>query len=148
MLERMNGMFAFALYDRYQRRILLARDRFGEKPLYVYHGTDAVLFASEIKALLAHPAVRVEIDADGLSQYRVFQHTLGERTLFRGITQLEPASYLEASPTPARCSRRARTGRSRPSTSPCGRAITRSLRRSSRTPCACGCAATCRSAPT
>src|SRR4051794_16438922 len=94
MFEHMNGMFAFALYDRPRRQLLLARDRFGEKPLYIYEDDEVFLFASEIKALLAHPSVKAEADPQGLDEYRSFQHTLGTRTLYRGIRKLEAASYL------------------------------------------------------
>lgn len=94
MFEHMNGMFAFALFDRAARRLVLARDRFGEKPLYVFENDDVFLFASEIKALLVHPDVRAEVDPVGLDEYRSFQHTLGTRTLFEGIRKLAPGSLL------------------------------------------------------
>lgn len=94
MFARMNGMFAFALYDRPRRRILLARDRFGEKPLYWYRDGGRFLFASEIKALLQAPAVHAEPDPAALQEYLTFQYCLGERTLFKGIRRLPPAHYL------------------------------------------------------
>ena len=93
MFERMNGMFAFAIYDRRQRRLLLARDRFGEKPLYVYEDGDRLLFASEIKAFL-EAGVAARPDPDALHEYLTFQYCLGERTLFEGVRKLRPASYL------------------------------------------------------
>ncbi|MEO6059403.1 MAG: asparagine synthase (glutamine-hydrolyzing), partial [Candidatus Limnocylindria bacterium] len=96
-LRRLNGMFAFAIYDPARRTLLLARDRFGEKPLY-YHrtGDGTFLFASEIKALLAHPGVRAR--AQGQSVYRFLRHKLTElepATFFEGIVALAPAHYLE-----------------------------------------------------
>ena len=94
MFERMNGMFAFALYDRRERRLLLARDRFGERPLYVYRDGERVAFASEIKALLTLPGVRAEADEQALHEYLTFQYCLGDRTLFRGVRKLPPATYL------------------------------------------------------
>jgi asparagine synthase (glutamine-hydrolysing) len=93
MFERMNGMFAFAIYDRRQRRLLLARDRFGEKPLYVYEDGERLLFASEIKSFL-EAGVVARPDRDALDEYFTFQYCLGERTLFEGVRKLRPASYL------------------------------------------------------
>lgn len=92
-VHRLNGMFAFLLYDRDRRIILVARDHFGIKPLYLRRFRDRLLFASEIKALLAHPDVRSEVDCIGLRDYLTFQFVLGEQTLFRGITKLLPAHY-------------------------------------------------------
>ncbi|MGQ0535906.1 MAG: asparagine synthase (glutamine-hydrolyzing) [Methanobacteriota archaeon] len=94
MLERLNGMFAFAIYDRANDRLLLARDRFGEKPLYLYEDDGRLLFASEIKGLLAAPGVRAEPDWQGVHEYLTFQFCLGDRTMFRGIRKLRPAHYL------------------------------------------------------
>lgn len=94
MFERMNGMFAFALYDRAHGRVLFARDRFGEKPLYVHRGEHGLSFASEIKALLQNPDVETRPDQAALHEYLTFQYCLGERTLFEDVTKLRPASYL------------------------------------------------------
>ena len=96
-LGRLNGMFAFALYDPSRRTLLLARDRFGEKPLY-YHraGDGSFLFASEIKALLAHPSVPARPERQ--SVYRFLRHKLTEldpATFFEGISALPPAHFLE-----------------------------------------------------
>jgi len=96
-LPRLNGMFAFALYDPSRRTLLLARDRFGEKPLYYHRAQDgSFLFASEIKALLGYPGVVARPDRQ--SVYRFLRHKLTERdpaTFFEGITALPPAHYLE-----------------------------------------------------
>jgi asparagine synthase (glutamine-hydrolysing) len=94
MFEHMNGMFAFALWDTHTRRLLLARDRFGEKPLYYYRDGERLLFASEIKAILAAPGVRAEADPAAVQEYLTFQYCLGDSTLFRGIKRLPPATYL------------------------------------------------------
>ena len=96
-LGRLNGMFAFALYAPSRRTLLLARDRFGEKPLY-YHraGDGSFLFASEIKALLAHPSVPARPERQ--SVYRFLRHKLTEldpATFFEGISALPPAHFLE-----------------------------------------------------
>ena len=89
--ERLNGMFAFVLLDERKQLIVSARDHFGIKPLYVHRSPTLVLFASEIKAMLAHPALRAEVDPDGLDDYVTLQYTLGECTLFRGIRKQLPA---------------------------------------------------------
>lgn len=88
MLDRLNGQFSFALWDG--RRLFLARDRMGEKPLYYTVRDDAFYFASEIKSLLVHVRPEPAIPADFL----VFENTLTEDTLFKGIKLLPPAHYL------------------------------------------------------
>jgi asparagine synthase (glutamine-hydrolysing) len=93
-VARLNGMFAFVLHDERQGRLLAARDHFGIKPLYVHRTAEKVLYASEIKALLAHPDVRAAVDPQGLNDYLTLQYTLGEVTLFKGIRKLLPA-HLE-----------------------------------------------------
>lgn len=96
-LRRLNGMFAFAIYDPSRRTLLLARDRFGEKPLYYHRAADGTfLFASEIKALLACPGVAAR--AERQSVYRFLRHKqmeLDPATFFEGIAALPPAHYLE-----------------------------------------------------
>ena len=94
MFERLNGMFAFALHDARERRLILVRDRFGEKPLYVYEDAERLVFASEIKAILTLPGVRTEPEPVALHEYVTFQYCHGDRTLFRGIRRLPPAEYL------------------------------------------------------
>ena len=89
----LNGMFAFLIYDGRTGQILAARDHFGIKPLYVFQNRDLILFGSEIKALLQHPAAKAEADFDGLRDYVTFQFVLGERTLFRNVRKLSPGHY-------------------------------------------------------
>jgi asparagine synthase (glutamine-hydrolysing) len=93
-LARLNGMFAFVLYDRRKRRLFLARDRYGIKPLYYTIINQTLLFASEIKAFLAHPLFRTEIDPDGLMEYMTFQNFLTDRTLYRGVRVLPAGNAL------------------------------------------------------
>lgn len=95
-VRRLNGMFAFVLYDRAKRRVLAARDHFGVKPLYLHATANRLLFASEIKALLAHPEVRAEADPTGVCDYLTFQYVQGERTMFAGISTLLPGEFLAA----------------------------------------------------
>ena len=89
-VSRLRGMFAFALWDEKQRQLFVARDRFGIKPFYYCVTNKAFFFASEIKALIAHlPGVRTDIA--GLRDYASFQFCLGEKTMFEGVRQLQPA---------------------------------------------------------
>ncbi|HLI13643.1 MAG TPA: asparagine synthase (glutamine-hydrolyzing) [Alphaproteobacteria bacterium] len=94
-LSRFNGMFAFALYDRKERRLFLARDRYGIKPLYYVLCGDTLLFASEIKAFLRHPDFRAALDPKALVEYLTFQNFLTERTLFQGVNLLPAGCALE-----------------------------------------------------
>jgi len=97
-VERLRGMFAFALWDQKARKLFVARDRFGIKPLYYYSDGKRFLFASEIKALVPF-LPRIDTDIDGLHDYFCLQFCLGERTLFAGIKQIQPAhcGYVDAS---------------------------------------------------
>ena len=91
-VERFNGMFAFAIWDRAQRRLFLARDRFGVKPLYYFADAGTLLFASEIKAMLPHPALKRDVSPGALNEYFTFQNVLTDRTLFEGVLLL-PAGH-------------------------------------------------------
>lgn len=93
-LPRFNGMFALALWDRERRELLLARDRYGTKPMYYARRDAAVLFGSEIKAMLAHPALSAQLDEEGLAEYLCFQNFFRPRTLFRGVCVLPPGSWI------------------------------------------------------
>ena len=95
---RFNGIFAFALYDRRpsagRGRVFLARDRYGIKPLYYWSGQDALLFGSEIKAILAHPLASARVCWQALSQYFTFQNIFDDVTLFEGVRLLPPGTTL------------------------------------------------------
>jgi asparagine synthase (glutamine-hydrolysing) len=93
-VERFDGMFAFALWDRGAQRLLLARDRFGVKPLYWARVGDVVVFGSEIKSMLEHPVLRAELSFEALDEYLSFQNVFSDRTLFRGVRLLPPATTL------------------------------------------------------
>jgi asparagine synthase (glutamine-hydrolysing) len=90
-VERLVGMFAFVLHDARRRGCLAARDHFGVKPLYWRREADRILFASEIKGLLAAPGTPRALDAQALDDYLALQVVLGGRTLFEGVHALEPA---------------------------------------------------------
>ena len=93
-LKRAVGMFAFALWDRKDRTLVLARDRIGEKPLYYGSQGGTLLFGSELKALRAHPAWRAEVDRDALALYMRHNAVPSPWTIFRGIRKLPPATFL------------------------------------------------------
>lgn len=92
--ELIEGQFAFALYDSARRRLLLARDPFGVAPLYYAQRGDLFVFASEIKAILKHPAIRAEIDPMGLDQVVCFPGLVSPQTMFAGIKALPPGHML------------------------------------------------------
>ena len=91
-LDRFNGMFAFAIWDKKRRELFLARDRYGIKPLYWSRNGNVIAFGSEIKAILAHPDFHAEVDKEALLEYFTFQNYFTDRTLFRGI-RLFPAGH-------------------------------------------------------
>ena len=93
-ISRLNGMFAFVFHDRYTNCWIAARDHFGIKPLYYTSIDDELLFGSEIKALLEHPAVQANCDTNSLQQYLAFQFCLGDKTLFSNILKVQPGHYL------------------------------------------------------
>ncbi len=95
-VTRLNGMFAFALWDAGRRRLLLARDRYGIKPLYYWHRDRTLVFANEIKALLTHPQISAAVEPAALLEYFTFQNQFGDRTLFKGIRMLPPGHVMTA----------------------------------------------------
>ncbi len=97
-LERLNGMFAFAIWDVRQERLFLARDRLGIKPLFWTMGKGHLSFASETKALVAGGVCEPRLNRDALTEYLTFQYTLGDRTLFEGVHRVEPGHYLTFRP--------------------------------------------------
>lgn len=89
-LKRFNGMFAFAIWDKKERTLFLARDRYGIKPLYIFRRNNTLLFGSEIKAFIPHPEFSVCMNLPGLLEYMTFQNFLTDNTLFEDV-QLLPA---------------------------------------------------------
>jgi asparagine synthase (glutamine-hydrolysing) len=93
-LQRLDGMFAIALWDGARRRLVLARDRLGEKPLYWTVADGLLIFGSELTAVLAHPAVRPEIDPAALSTYLALEYVPAPATILRGVSKLEAGTVL------------------------------------------------------
>ena len=94
MMRELNGMFAFALWDSRRRRLLVARDRFGEKPLYWGVFDKTLLFASEPKVLLAHPSVKPTLNLQALRQYLSFDYVPAPLSIYEGINKLPAAHKL------------------------------------------------------
>ncbi len=93
-LDRFNGMFAFAIWDRTRQELFLARDRYGIKPLYYTQCGHLFLFGSEVKAFLVHPAFRADLDKDALLEYFTFQNLFTDRTLFAGVRLLPAGTCM------------------------------------------------------
>ncbi len=94
LVERLRGMFAFALWDRKHRRLMLARDRVGIKPLYLYRDADKLLFGSELKAILAYPEINVTLDPGALEDYLTLGMVISPKSIFRQVEKLPAAHVL------------------------------------------------------
>lgn len=97
-LDRFNGMFAFAIWDRREKQLTLARDRYGVKPLYYANLSRTFVFGSEVKALLKHPAMQSAIDEEALLEYMTFQNFFTDRTLFKDVRLLPAGCWLSLAP--------------------------------------------------
>ncbi|GAA2785286.1 asparagine synthase (glutamine-hydrolyzing) [Kitasatospora sp. CM 4170] len=93
LAERLNGMFAFAVWDTRTEELLLVRDRMGVKPLYYHLTRHGVVFGSEAKAVLAHPSVRPVVDLDGLREMFAVTKSPG-RTIYRGVAEVRPGHVV------------------------------------------------------
>src|SRR5215213_910400 len=93
-VDHINGMFAISLWDTKKKKLILARDRFGEKPLYYGVFDDKLIYASEPKSLLAHPSVKVELNLDALRHYVSFDYVPAPMSIYKGISKLPSAHVL------------------------------------------------------
>ena len=91
-IDELDGMFALAIWDARRKTVTLGRDRAGKKPLYVYQDRERILFASEIKAILAHPGVDAAIDESAIPLYFVHGYVPHPRTIYKGIRSVEPGT--------------------------------------------------------
>ena len=94
VVERLSGQFAFALWDQKRARLLAARDRAGEKPLYYHEGSEDIVFASEIKSLLSRADVPRKLDVEALDLFLTYEFILAPRTIFEGVKKLPPAHAM------------------------------------------------------
>jgi asparagine synthase (glutamine-hydrolysing) len=92
VVHHLRGMFAFAIWDARNERLFLARDRFGEKPLFLHENGNGLYFASEIKALLRVPGVKASVNLGGVWDYLAYRYVPGPKTLFTGIRKLMPGT--------------------------------------------------------
>ena len=93
--KKIQGMFALAIYDRREQKLILARDRFGKKPLYWSQLDSSFIFASEPKAILKHPGQKPELDLSSLQSYLYFEHIPTPKSIYKNINKLEPGTFLE-----------------------------------------------------
>lgn len=94
-IERLNGMFAFCLYDSNKGKTYLVRDRLGIKPLYYSQQNQSILFGSELKAIVANPAFDPDINIESLSHYLTTFYTAAPDSILNGVSVLEPGHYIE-----------------------------------------------------
>src|SRR5512140_1090733 len=93
-LERLNGMFAFALFDGARDLLFAARDRAGEKPLFYWHRRNAIVLASELKALMQHPDLERRVDAEAMNFYLAYGYVPGDKCLLAGVRKLPPGHAM------------------------------------------------------
>ena len=98
LARKLDGMFAFATWDRARERLVLGRDRVGKKPLYYWRSAGTFVFASEIKGVLAHPAVPCDLDPRAISAYLTFGYVPTPDTFFAGVKSLPPGHVLSLTP--------------------------------------------------
>ncbi len=93
-LNDLRGMFAFAIWDKSKRRLFLARDRIGKKPVYYYYKNGVFLFASELKSFLKYPHLQLQIEPSAVKEFLIYQYIASPKTIYREILKLPPAHYL------------------------------------------------------
>lgn len=97
IFEKLNGIFAISIWDQAEKKLILARDRMGVKPLYYWHENDLLLFGSEIKTILSYDIVKRKINIQSFHEFLYYGYALGENTMFSGIKKILPGQYLEIS---------------------------------------------------
>lgn len=93
-LKELNGMFALALWDELEKKLILARDRLGEKPLYYSFSSGTLIFGSELKTVTAHPQIKKELDFFALAKYLNYEYVPAPQTIFKNIYKLDAAEFL------------------------------------------------------
>ena len=97
--EKLNGMFAFAIYDRVRRRVFLARDRFGEKPLYYAPHSDGLIFGSDLGVIRAHESISGTLDPEGLRKYFAYGFFPAPATVYKGVCKLPHGHSMDIEAT-------------------------------------------------
>src|SRR5436309_13725934 len=97
-VSQLRGMFAFALWDANNRTMILARDRVGKKPLYYYLDDQKLVFASEIKSILQHPALNLDVDELAVSDYLSLGYIPAPKSIYRSIRKVRPGHYIRIRP--------------------------------------------------
>ena len=97
-IQKLRGMFAFAIWDSRTKCLLVVRDRLGIKPLYYYYKDGIFAFSSEIKALLRHPKISAEVNLSALYEYICYRYVVAPNTMFQNIFKLEPGCYIRITP--------------------------------------------------
>jgi asparagine synthase (glutamine-hydrolysing) len=92
---KLNGIFAFAIYDKRNKKVVIVRDPFGVKPLYYFENSAKVLFGSEIRSIHADPSVERAVDANALNEFITFRYNPSPNTLFAGVRKLAPGHFVE-----------------------------------------------------
>src|ERR1700719_3337878 len=103
LLEKLNGMWSFAIYDREKKELFLARDRFGKKPMFYYADHRSLVFASELTALRLHPAVPEDVDVDALQKFFAYGFIPAPRTLLRRVRKLPAGHWMKVSIPDLQC---------------------------------------------
>ena len=93
-IDRLDGMFGLAIWDSRRQRLVLARDRAGKKPLFYWQDTGRVVFASESKALLAHPGLDIQIDPEAIPYYLLYGYVPHPQTFYRGVQHVQPGTVV------------------------------------------------------
>lgn len=91
---KLNGIFAFAIYDQYSKELVVVRDRFGVKPLYFSQTSDSFIFSSEIKSILASSIIGKSINYKSLNEYMWFVSPMGTNTIYNEVEKVAPGEYL------------------------------------------------------
>ena len=95
VLNKLKGMFAFGLWNEKEKKLFIARDRFGIKPLYYYQNNQSFIFSSELKGIVANPEVEREMDYSSISDYLTYRYVPSPKTIWKNIKKLPAANYLE-----------------------------------------------------
>ena len=96
-ISKLNGMYGFALWDTRRKELILARDQFGIKPLYIYQDNNVILFSSEKKAILKFNGLNLNINKQALLEYVWFGNPLGNNTIYNEINELDPGCFMKIS---------------------------------------------------